>query len=366
MDLKNITHLIPWNDNFVFVTKDKDKNIFDAWSDLEYVLELVYIGFDNKLIKKNTIVKKIILEETRNFFGFYPVIEKNILVSSHIKYVGDETIIFVDLFRVDNLDQLTQLTQTQTQTNEPEKSQELQEPDKIFNQIQITKIYSHQIKSNLSCGETIGKICTLDKNSLCVCWGDFTNYSEINCVEFIIDDIVSNKKISKQYKIDLAQVELSISPSHLYPLGSTLIFYSNVLGYEFNKIKIGIFEELKSGCVCYVDIDLPNGLTHNCSKSLTNGSDMYESKIYSFIIIGSKIYCLIRIKLSYKPDPLHIKYYFIDTIIEINGLKSRLIEITQPIYFSNLENHEDYFGLEPYLIQSNCDKLIKIFNQLSL
>ena len=137
--------------------------------------------------------------------------------------------------------------------------------------------------------------------------------------------------------------------------------------FNSNIIELGLFETSKSNCFSISTISLPDNLTNDLSKSKEFSE--YDSRIFGFFQWNSNLHCLVRLKLHYRLDVLHVKNYFIDVIVLVNGVDSKLIDISKPIFFSNSSNYEEYFGIEPYWIFSldqEKNPIIKIFNELSL
>jgi hypothetical protein len=101
-------------------------------------------------------------------------------------------------------------------------------------------------------------------------------------------------------------------------------------------------------------IDLENGLSHDADNEFKE----FESIIYDIFTHKNITYVLIRIKLYYRVDILHIKRYFLDVIF--NFVKMDVVDMSRVIYYDTEKDYDGYFGIRPYYVIK--DDKVTVFN----
>ena len=330
--MDTVEKILPWNNNNRIKISSLSNKI-DPWGEFSYQMELTDISGNS--------ISKIKLNKARGYFDIIPVISKNIIVVGYFNYVENDSYVMIDLY--------------QLETNEFEL------------------IFQYKIRSAYSCGGTSGKICTNGYKIFYLIWTDICNSDHFSCFEFDLDFDFDNKKklniidnnLVKQIKFS---ENVDSSWDSLYMVSLDNLIYSKAIGYSSNQIELVLFNASKSHCFSLLHLTLPNNIVHYCKDDMNIKTEEFDSMIYDFFCFGSKsnVYCLVRTKTYYKLDPLHIQNYFIDTIIQVDGAESKLIDISNPIYFSTSLDYDGYFGKRPYWIkQLNSDgtDTVKIFNE---
>jgi hypothetical protein len=268
---------------------------------------------------KSEIIKSFNLDENRGYLdgGIYPILDKELLLLCYLKYdENDKSSIFIDYYKIDDTD--------------------------------MKLIKQHKIRNENSCGGTEGRVFFYDE--LCyVVYGDLINNDYFSCVEFNFDHCFSDQK----YKI---KYESSYEPEfrQIYMISKNCILYSRSFGYNHNKIKVGLYSLNDSKCINMTTIDLENGLSHDADNEFKE----FESIIYDIFTHKNITYVLIRIKLYYRVDILHIKRYFLDVIF--NFVKMDVVDMSRVIYYDTEKDYDGYFGIRPYYVIK--DDKVTVFN----
>ena len=338
--MNEIKYILPWKDNIWIKISEQIRNELNMWDDFSYDIEII-----NSI--NGTILNKITLGKARGYFDIIPVLNKDIIVVGYFNYIDNDSCIMIDIYQLTN--------------------------DKLYLKIQ------HKIKSEYSCGGTSGKICNYGGETLYLIWTDIYNSDYFSCFEFNLNlDMDLNKnektnKITNKVKKIRFEEEMQFRWDLLYMLSPDHLIYSRALGHSSNQIELALFDVSKSNCFSMSTITLPDYIIHNVSENMGMRTEEFDTMIYDFFCVfsGGKnyIYCLIRIKTYFKPNPLHIQKYFIDVIIQVNGVDSKLHDISTPIYFTNNKDYEGYFGKRPYWIKQLNESGIsfpKIFNEQSI
>lgn len=297
---------IPWTNKCYINVIDNG----DSWSS-KSVLQLYS--------SKSEIIKSFNLNENRGYLdgGIYPVLDKELLLLCYLKYDNDgKSSIFIDYCKIDE------------------------------NGIELIK--QHKIRNENSCGSTNGRVFLYD--DICyVIYGDLINNDYFSCVEFNFDHCYSDKKYKINYK-STYEPEFN----QIYMINKNRIIYSRAFGYDHNKIKVGLYKLDDSKCIDMATVELENGLSHVADMEFKE----FDSIIYDIFRHNNKSYILIRIKLYYKVDILHIKRYFLDLIFDF--IEMDVVDMSRVIYYDTKHDYDGYFGIRPYYV-INDDK-VTIFN----
>jgi hypothetical protein len=230
--------------------------------------------------------------------------------------------------------------------------------------------FEYTIPLDYSCGSTLGKICpcVYSDSEYFVIFGDLINYEFFSCVKFNLNKFDKEIKIpfEQDFEPEFEQVFLiSVEKK----TNENMMIFSKAFAHSTNQIEIGLFHVNDSTCFSVSTFVLPDNLIHDSTKPIEVECKMCDSIIYDFFQFESKLYCLIRIKLAQRIDPLHIKPYFIDVIVHIDGSKSTIKCYSQPIFYNLDSDFSDNFGIKPYWIKifdSDGKKHIDIFNELKI
>jgi len=231
---------------------------------------------------------------------------------------------------------------------------------------EIKIINQYKFKLTSSCANTQGKLCKINNDIFCLTWGDFTNDEYYSKVFFNLEEYFQIVKCNIEYDekfnfensfyFDNKNIIFSRAIASIDSINSI-----NSIDSKSKSIEIRLFLYPNINCFTSCKMILPNNLYHkyDFSKEI-------ESKIYSLFKFD-EIYYLVRLKIPYNLDVLHLKYYFLDIIIQLNDIESKIYEISKPIYFNVEDENKNYFGIDPYLIEyidkeTGLEK-IKIFNQ---
>lgn len=297
---------IPWTNKCYINVIDNG----DPWSSRS-ILQL--------FSSKSEMIKSFNLDENRGYLdnGIYPILDKELLLLCYLKYdENGKSSIFIDYCKL--------------------------------NENSIELIKRHKIRNENSCGSTNGKVFLYDQ--ICyVVYGDLTNNDYFNCVEFNFDHCYSDQKCKIKY-------ETSYEPefNQIYMISKNFIIYSRTFGYDHKKIKVGLYKLNDSKCINMTTIELENGLSHMADIEFKE----FESNIYDLFTYNNITYILIRIKLYYKVDILHIKRYFLDVIFDFVTME--VIEMSRVIYYDIKQDYDGYFGIRPYYVIK--DDKVTVFN----
>lgn len=333
--MDTIEKILPWkNNNWIKVTSEAS-NKFDPWGDFSYQMELTDLS--------SKTISKIKLNEARGYFDIIPILSKNIIVVGYFNYTQNDSYVMVDLYNLSDI------------TNE------------------FGLQYQYKVKSEYSCGNTTGKICTCGYETFYLIWTDIYNSDHFSCFEFDLDANLDSKpnKTDDNLVIKIKFTEnIDSSWDNIFMISPDNLIYARALGHNSNQIELALFDASKSHCFSMSTITLPNNIDHYSNENMDIKVEEFDTMIYDFFCFGSKsksnVYCLIRIKTYYKSDPLHIQNYFIDTIVQVDGADSKPVEISNPIYFSTSLDYGGYFGKRPYWIKQldlEGNTIVKIFNE---
>lgn len=297
---------IPWTNNCYINMVDNG----DPWT-TKTKLQL--------FTSESKIIKTFNLDENRGYLdgGIYPILDKELLLFCYLKYdENGKSSIFIDYYKIDDTD--------------------------------IKLIKQHKIRNENSCGSTEGRVFLY--NELCyVVYGDLTNYDYISCVEFNFDTCFSDQKYKIKYD-DSYEPEFK----QIYMISKDCILYSKTLGYNHNKINVGLYNLNDSTCINMTTIELENGLSHDAENEFKS----FESIIYDIFTHKNIPYVLIRIKLYNRVDILHIKRYFLDVIFDF--VKMDVVDMSRVIYYDTEQDYDGYFGIKPYYVIK--DDKVTVFN----
>ena len=330
----SLVYLVPWKNNFTIKINIESDDL-DPWSSEKYYIELTDTS--------NNTLELVELAKARKIIGVIPIIDKNILLVVYVNYVNDKPCVLIDFLKIDI----------------PDQNNESNSNNESNLKVSINRLTQHKIKSKYSCGMSEGVLCSscIDSNLFYVCFGDLVNYSSVSFVKFTQDKYEPAKLV--EYGIELEPVF-----DNTFWLDSTYIIFSKAVGHDINIVEFGLFNVVGSKCFSIVTLTLEN------SHSLDNLSANieFESKIYDFFQLDGIMNCLARIKLFHRINPLNSKSYFLDVLVKINNKENytEVLDISNPIFFSNSDDYENYFGVRPYWIKSpepNGNFKIKIFNQ---
>lgn len=267
---------------------------------------------------KSEIIKSFNLDENRGYLdgGIYPILDKELLLLCYLKYDDNKSSIFIDYCKIDD------------------------------NGIELIKRY--KIRNENSCGGTNGRVFLY--NDICyVIYGDLINNDYFSCVEFNFDHCYSDQK----YKI---KYESSYEPefNQIYMISQNRIIYSRAFGHDHNKIKVGLYNLNSSKCINMTTVELKNGLSHVADMEFKE----FDSIVYDIFTHRDITYILIRIKLYYRIDTLHIKRYFLDLIFDF--IEMDVVDMSRVIYYDTKRDYDGYFGIRPYYVIK--DDKVTVFN----
>ena len=251
---------------------------------------------------ENNILYEICITNKIYYIVYYPILNKNIFIFCYLEYVNDKPCIIINFYSVTN--------------NE------------------IIEIQQHQIKIKYTLGSLIGKLCIYDENTYYVIFGDIINYNYFSCIKFNIEGYEPEIKINLNPEVEFEK---------LYLLHPEYIIFSKTM-HNNKTLQITLFNNDEMNCFSLVNLELD-----------VNEIVDTDSMIFDFFLL----YCLVRIKVYDRIDILHIKPFFLDVIIHINGIDSTIVDISKPIYFDKSKDYNGYFGTKPFILVSN--NKIKIF-----
>lgn len=247
----------------------------------------------------NQIFAKHNLCETRICFGIICVPEDNLFIYVHYKYISDKPSVVIEFYEINE-------------------------------SLLIKKFKEFIIESEYSCGGTTGRVCRIENNLFSVAWGDMSNNDHFDVVFFSKDSYFDKQTIEKE------EIE------KYYFLNKNMIIEPLVFAYKSSFLNIGlnILDDDDDNFISIIE-KIP------CSHRFDNKD--IDSTILEFGIYGQNVLCLLRIKLEYNPDPLHLQYFSLDilfnvktnSIIECSETKKcddSNYEIASSINYENIEN----------------------------
>lgn len=255
--------------------KDNIINIKDLSSDpwtTKYNLEL---------IKETKIIFTYEYKEFRSCVDYCLLRSKDILIFCYTNYIDNKSHIIIDFLKLDD---------------------------------DIKLINQHKIKMDYSLNGLIGKL-SIYGNSYYVTYGDQVNYNYFSCILFNLHSY------DEPIKIELNDNKLI---EELYLLSPSIMIYSNVVSYK-NNIEITLLNTELSNIFSLSSLSLNDTIIDNKE---------YDSIIYDLFTYNNNLYCLLRITLYEKIDVLHIKDFFLDVIIEVNGEDSKIVCMLKSINYS--------------------------------
>ena len=150
----------------------------------------------------------------------------------------------------------------------------------------IELVKRHKIINEISCGSTEGRVFLYDETCY-VIYGDLTNNNYFSCVEFNFEHCYNNKKYKIKYD-ETYEPEFRL----IYMISKECILYSRTFGYDYNKIKVGLYRLNDSKCINLTTVELANGLNHSANVEFKE----FDSIIYDIFTYNGISYCLIGSK----------------------------------------------------------------------
>lgn len=292
-------------------------NWYNNYSIIYMDLDFVFISRGIINIK-NDLTGEIVLthklcDNTRNSFGIITIPEDNMIIYVHHKY----------------------LHMKNKNGENYQKTHIIIEFYTIENNI-ITKVNEYKIFSDYPCNNTTGRLTKITKNTFSIVWGDTTNNDTYKMIIFDKNEY----KLHKNIFINLELNDNNLYKNYYY--NPRKILYCIINAYLYNQLSINIFITPSNTSLGIINVKLPTRHRYKNTEEIEN---------YKLIEIEDDYALLLRVKLVDNIDILHLKYYYLDILLDIDNNVS--------LDFSQMKEETQYYPL-PFIKYSVADEKFMI------